>query len=56
MTAIYEIHEIYAGWMLDLWVLTWGFFLLHRDLPDQRKQRQQQSEQLLPTGQFLRVQ
>lgn len=35
---------------------TWGLFLLNRDLPDQRQQRQQQSEQLLPTGQFLSVQ
>lgn len=37
-------------------VPTWGFVLLNGDLPDQRQQRQQQSEQLLPTGQFLRVQ
>lgn len=39
-----------------LWVLTWGFFLLHRDLPDQWQQRKQQSEELLSAGQLLRAQ
>lgn len=41
---------------VPVWVPTWGFLLLHRDLPDERQERQQQSEQLLPAGQFLREQ
>lgn len=41
---------------VPFWVPTCGFLLLHRNLPDERQEGQQQSEQLLPAGQFLREQ